>query len=116
MGDRLGRYRYIGVLAACLAATFPLEVVIGARVWRSPGRLLSALVPVVAAFSVWDAAAVRLGYWAFDPGSVTGWRLPGALPVEEVSFFAVIPLCGLLTFEAVSRLMGASPAAGDQGR
>jgi hypothetical protein len=31
---------YLALLAGCLLATAPLEIVIGARVWRRPLRLL----------------------------------------------------------------------------
>ena len=33
---------------------------------------------------------------------VTGLELPASLPIEEVLFFVVIPLCGLLTYNAVT--------------
>ena len=39
---------------------------------------------------------------------VTGWRLPFDVPVEEVAFFVVVPICSILTFEAVNRLRGRS--------
>jgi lycopene cyclase domain-containing protein len=95
------RYQYLLVLAGCLLVTLPLEVVIGARVYRQPRRLLRALGPAVAVFLVWDVVAVGRGHWWYNPRYVTGWRLPGDLPVEELVFFVVIPVCALLTYEAV---------------
>ncbi len=54
----------------------------------------------VALFVVWDVVAIARGHWDFVDDYVTGWTLPGGLPVEELAFFLVIPVCALLTFEA----------------
>ncbi|GHJ48810.1 lycopene cyclase [Catellatospora sp. TT07R-123] len=94
--------RYLLILAACLAVTLPLELLLGARVYRRPRRLLAALAPVVALFVLWDLAAVARGHWWFDPRYTTGARLLG-LPVEEWLFFVVVPLCALLTYEVLGR-------------
>src|SRR5579884_780338 len=92
---------YLLVMAGCLLATLPLELLLGARVYRRPRRLLLTLAPVLAVFLVWDALAVQAGYWHYR--RLTGVRL-GDLPIEEIVFFLVIPVCALLTFEAVRRL------------
>ena len=95
-------------MAACAAVTVPLEL-IGAGVYRRPRRLARALLPV-AVFLVWDAVAIARGDWSFSPEYVTGLELPFAVPVEELAFFVVVPLCTLLTFEAVRRLLRGGPA------
>ena len=50
-------------------------------------------------------------HWTFDPEQTLTARLFG-LPLEELGFFVVIPLAGLLTYEAVgvviARRRGAS--------
>jgi lycopene cyclase domain-containing protein len=99
------RYQYLLLMAGCLIVTLPLEFVFGARVWRQPRRLLLALVPTVILFAVWDIAAIARGHWSFNARYLTGSRLPGDLPVEELAFFVVIPICGLLTLEAVRRIL-----------
>ena len=99
------RYQYLLLMAACLVVTLPLELVFGARVWRQPRRLLFALVPTVIVFVVWDIVAIARDHWSFNARYVTGRRLPGNLPVEELAFFVVIPICGLLTLEAVRRIL-----------
>jgi lycopene beta-cyclase len=99
------RYQYLLLMAGCLIVTLPLEFVFGARVWRQPRRLLFALVPTVIVFAVWDIAAIAREHWSFNARYVTGSRLPGNLPVEELAFFFVIPICGLLTLEAVRRIL-----------
>ena len=55
--------------------------------------------------------ATHAGHWMFDPGQTLSARFFG-LPLEELGFFVVIPLAGLLTYEAVgvviARRRGAS--------
>jgi len=79
--------------------TAPLEL-LGARVYRRPRRLVGAVLPPAALFLLWDVVATERGTWSFNPTYVTGTRILG-LPLEELAFFVVIPLCGLLTYEAV---------------
>ncbi|MFJ1758700.1 lycopene cyclase domain-containing protein [Amycolatopsis sp. NPDC088138] len=96
----MGRVEYLLVLACCVAVTVPLELV-GARVYRRPRLLARAVLPVAAVFLVWDVLAVAAGVWDFAPEFVTGVRVPFGIPLEEVLFFVVVPVCGVLTYEAV---------------
>lgn len=96
----MGRAEYLLVLGVCVLVTLPLELA-GARVYRRPGRLARAVLPVAVVFLGWDALAIAAGVWNFDPAFVTGLRAPFGIPLEEVLFFAVIPVCGVLTYEAV---------------
>jgi len=99
------RYQYLLLMAGCVVVTLPLEFAFGARVWRQPRRLLFALVPTVIVFTLWDIAAIAREQWSFNAQFVTGRELPGNLPVEELAFFVVIPICGLLTLEAVRHIL-----------
>lgn len=101
---RVEQFQYLIVMALCLIVTLPLEFVLHARVYRRPRRLLRSLLPTFAAFVVWDVAAIRLGHWTFSPEFTTGWRI-GNIPVEELTFFVVIPLCALLSYEAVGNVL-----------
>lgn len=96
---RFDHYQYLSLMAGCIALTLPLELVLHARVYRRFGRLVRALWLPVATFVVWDSVAIHRGHWRFNPRYVTGWRV-GNVPVEEVAFFVVIPICALLTLEA----------------
>lgn len=96
---------YLLLMAACVVITLPLEFVLAARVYRRPRRLLLAVLPLLLIFSVWDAVAIARGHWDYSPAHTTGWLLPFGIPVEEVVFFIVIPLCGLLTYEAVGQVL-----------
>ncbi|EHR51532.1 lycopene cyclase domain protein [Saccharomonospora marina XMU15] len=107
--DSTEQLQYLLVLAACLAVTLPLEFT-GAGVYRRPGRLLRALGPPAAAFLLWDIAAIAAGVWSISPDYTLGAMAAPGLPVEEVLFFLVIPLCAVLTFETVRRLpLGEQP-------
>lgn len=96
---------YLLVLAFCLLGTLPLELVLHVGVYRQVRRLVLTLLPVAALFLVWDALAVRAGHWDFDPAQVLDVRLAG-LPLEEVLFFLVIPVCSVLALEAVRTVRG----------
>ena len=100
------RAEYLLLLGACLLITLPLEFVFRARVYRRPRALLLALLPVVVVYSVWDLVGIHRDHWRYEPTKVTGWQLPGGMPVEELAFFIVIPVCGLLTLEAVRWMLG----------
>lgn len=94
------RFLYLAVMGGCLVVTLPLEVALGTRVYRRWRRLVLTLAPVLAVFLTWDALAVAAGHWHYR--RLTGVRL-GDLPVEEVVFFLVVPVCAVLTLEAVRR-------------
>lgn len=97
------RASYLVVLAACLLGTLPLELILRVGVYRRWRRLLRAVLPMALVFVVWDVLAIRAGHWRYDLGQMTGVVLPGSLPLEELLFFLVIPVCCVLTLEAVRR-------------
>ena len=97
---------YLGVLAAVVVGSVWLELVVRTRVFRRWRRLLATVVPVAAVFWLWDLLAVRDHHWTFDPDRITGVRLPGGVPLEELLFFVVVPLAAVLTLEAVRAVRG----------
>ncbi len=99
-------FAYLGMLAFCLLGTLPLEIWLGARVYRQGKRLLLSLLPVVPVFVVWDLYAIAEGHWDFDPAQTVGVVFPGGLPLEELLFFLVVPTAALLSLEAVRRVWG----------
>ncbi|MFZ4372465.1 MAG: lycopene cyclase domain-containing protein [Mycobacterium sp.] len=100
----MDRWQYLLILGGCVLITLPLEF-FGDGIYRQPVRLLRALTPVLVAFLVWDAIAIALGIWRYNPRYVSGINVP-FMPLEELLFFVVIPLCGLLTYSAVNAVLG----------
>lgn len=98
-------YAYLLVLLGCLIGTAPLEVFLGTRVYARWRRLALTLLPVLVVFVTWDLLAIQAGHWDFDVSQTTGLSV-GALPVEELAFFVVIPICAVLTLEAVRAVKG----------
>jgi lycopene cyclase domain-containing protein len=96
---------YLGVLLGCLAGALWLEPILRVGVLRRWRRLLLTLLPVVVVFTAWDLAAIAAGHWSFDPARTTGVLLPGRLPLEELLFFLVVPVCAVLGFEAVRTVL-----------
>ena len=97
------------MLAFVLIGTLPLHRYYRLSVLRQPLRLLMAIAPVAVVFIAWDLLATASGHWQFDPAQTFAMRLWG-LPLEEYAFFVVIPLAGILTFEAVAVVRARSRA------
>nr|WP_275588418.1 lycopene cyclase domain-containing protein [Microlunatus panaciterrae] len=93
------------LMGLCLLVTLPLEFLLGARVYRRPRPLVLALLVVVIVFSVWDIAGILRDHWTYSPTFTTGIHLIFGMPLEELVFFLVIPICGLLTYEAVGTVL-----------
>jgi lycopene cyclase domain-containing protein len=100
----MDRWQYLIVLGACLVITAPLEI-FGEGVYRQARRAAFAVLPVAAVFVVWDAIAIAAHIWTYNPRYVTGIELPAGIPLEELLFFIVIPLCGLFTYNAVDTIL-----------
>ncbi|WP_432977343.1 lycopene cyclase domain-containing protein [Dactylosporangium sp. CA-233914] len=98
-------WTYLLVLAGCLGGALWLEPLLKVGVLRQVRRLLLTLAPVAAVFVVWDLLAIRAGHWTFDPRQITGVILPGDLPLEELLFFLVVPVCAILGFEATRQTL-----------
>ncbi|MBF6245016.1 lycopene cyclase domain-containing protein [Nocardia elegans] len=101
----MAHWHYLFLLTACLALTAPLEC-FGRGVYRRPRLLAAALIPPALLFLTWDLLAIAGGVWSFDSRYLVGITLPGSIPLEEVLFFLVVPICGLFTFVAVEALLG----------
>jgi lycopene cyclase domain-containing protein len=97
---------YLLVLLACLAGASWLEWWPGTGVYRQLARLARAVLPVTALFTGWDLLAIARHHWTYDPRQVLGVTLPGALPLEELLFFLIVPTCAVLAFEAVRAVTG----------
>ena len=102
----MDRYQYLLLMAGCLVITLPLELVLRARVYRQPRRLALALLPMLVVFLAWDVLGIVRGHWWYSERYTTGILLPLDVPLEEVVFFVVVPICALLTYEAVGTVLG----------
>lgn len=100
----MAHWQYLIVLAACLAITLPLEM-FGDGVYRQLRRLVRAVLPVAAVFLFWDELAIAAHVWRYNPAYIVGADIPFRLPIEEALFFVVVPVCGLLTYNAVSTIL-----------
>lgn len=97
----MGKLSYLAVLAGCLLGSGWLELVLRTRVYRRFIRLTLAILPVLVLFTIWDIYAISQGHWKFDARYVTGIIAIANVPLEEILFFIVIPICAVLTLEGV---------------
>jgi len=109
----MSHFAYIGVLIFCLIGTGWLELAMRTHVYRRWNRLLLAVLPVALLFTVWDKYAIAQGHWTFDSthiSTITVWQ---SIPLDEILFFIVIPICAILTLEGVRSAHG--DIVGDEG-
>ena len=97
----MSHFAYFAVLVVCLLGTALLEVFLRTHVYRRWKRLLLVLIPVVLIFATWDVYAISQGHWSFDRNFVTNVILVANVPLEEICFFIAIPICSILTIEAI---------------
>jgi lycopene cyclase domain-containing protein len=97
----MSKFAYLSVLLACLLGTAWLEYFLRTKVYRRIIRLTLTVAPVLVVFSIWDAYAIAQGHWTFDPRFITDVTLIAKIPLDEILFFIVIPICAILSFEAV---------------
>lgn len=102
--------RYFLILLGCFIVTLPLEFVFRANVYRRFGVALRAIWLPSAVYLLWDIIATHFNHWKFSPEHASDITL-GGLPLEEFAFFLVIPVCALLTYEAVNRLLNTDKKA-----
>jgi lycopene cyclase domain-containing protein len=102
----MGHLTYLSLLVGCLVVTAPLELLLGVRVYARWRRLLLAVVPEFVVFLAWVLYAIAAGHWDYNRSRTLGVRLPGGVPVEEVLFFLVVPVCAVLALEAVRKVTG----------
>jgi lycopene cyclase domain-containing protein len=102
----MGHLTYLSLLVGCLVVTAPLELLLGVRVYARWRRLLLAVLPEFVVFLAWVLYAIAAGHWDYSDARTLGLRLPGGIPVEEVLFFLVVPVCAVLALEAVRKVTG----------
>ena len=78
----MDRWQYLIILAACLAITLPLEI-FGAGVYRQAWRALRAVLPVAAAFVLWDEVAIGAHVWTYNRAYITGVDIREPLSTED---------------------------------
>jgi lycopene cyclase domain-containing protein len=102
----MGHLTYLSLLVGCLVVTAPLELLLGVRVYARWRRLVLAVLPEFVVFVLWVLYAIAAGHWDYSDELTLGVRLPGGIPVEEVLFFLVVPVCAVLALEAVRKVTG----------
>ena len=100
----MGHLTYLALLVGCLVVTAPLEFVLRVRVYARWRRLLLAVLPEFVVFVAWVLYAIARGHWDYSATLTLGVRLPGGIPLEEVLFFVVVPVCAVLALEAVRKV------------
>lgn len=94
-------FTYLLLMLASVAVPFGLSFeskVAYVKKWK---HLLPAIILPGSLFVVWDVYFTRMGIWSFNSEYVTGLFIAD-LPIEEWSFFAIIPFCTLFIYEVLN--------------
>jgi lycopene cyclase domain-containing protein len=97
----VAHYLYLALLCGCLLATVPLELAFHLGVLARWRALAATVLPVVVVFTAWDMFAIARSQWGYNTRYLVGVNLPGRLPLEELLFFVVVPVCAIFGYEAV---------------
>ena len=91
-------FEYAAYVAFVFCGALALSRFFGVRLQAA--RVLSVLIPVMALFFLWDSFAAARGWWSFGFTHMLGFFV-GNQPVEEVLFFAAIPLFYIVSWESL---------------
>jgi len=91
---------YVAITLAIIAGPFLLSFDRKVGFRRHWIQLGLSLVPVSAAYLVWDVLVTEQGHWSFNPAYAGTWRLFG-LPLGEWLFFLVVPYACIFILEVV---------------
>lgn len=94
----------IGTLLFPLLLSFDKKVAF----WRKWKYLFPAMFAVAAFFLVWDYLFTLWGVWGFTPAYLTGAYLAN-LPLEEVTFFLVVPYACVFVYACLKVYFPADP-------
>ena len=94
---------YLILLLIAVVITLPLEFFGKLGIYRRYKDAIKAISLPFIIFIIWDILFSQTDLWNFSDKHTYSFRLLG-LPIEEILFFIVIPLAGLLTYNAVSTL------------
>jgi lycopene cyclase domain-containing protein len=78
--------------------------------YRSFDSLIKAIAPVFVFFVGFDMLFTQAGIWGFNERYLLGWKL-GVLPVEEVSFFILVPFACVFVQQVVDYFIPSEPPA-----
>ncbi len=93
-------FTYLLLMLASIAVPFGMSFeknISYAKKWK---YLIPAILFPGFIFIVWDIYFTQTGIWSFNSNYVTGIYIAN-LPIEEWSFFAVIPFCSIFIYEVL---------------
>lgn len=96
----MGSYTYWLILAGSLAVPFAFSFENRIAFYRKWSFYLPGIFLMATFFIIWDSYFTRFGVWSFSPLYTTGHTLFG-LPLEEISFFIIIPYCCIFIHESL---------------
>lgn len=94
-------YTYAVILAASLAGPLLLSFDNKVRFYKKWKYLFQEMILPALFYVIWDLFFTYKGVWSFNDDYITGLKLFGLLPFEEVLFFFVVPYCCVFIYECI---------------
>ncbi len=94
------KFEYLIVMLLTVMVPFIKSFSPEINFYRPAKRFVTAMIIPFAVFTTIDIIAVKRELWTFNPEYVMGVYFMG-LPLEEVSFFIVVPFACIFTWETV---------------
>jgi lycopene cyclase domain-containing protein len=95
------KYLYLGLLIASILYPLAQSFEWRLRYYKKWRFLFPGILIMMAVFIPWDVAFTHYGIWSFNDRYLTGIRL-FLLPVEEWSFFIVVPFACIFLYEVLN--------------
>lgn len=107
-GGRLGvaHFHYLFVLAFISICAVGVNAGFRLGFSKKIKQFLLMDAAIVLVYLAWDIWAVIKKSWYFDPHQIIGINLFSRLPIEEILFFVIVPLMGVLTYLALLKITG----------
>ena len=94
------KYEYLIVMVLTVLVPFIKSFSPEINFYKPIRRFITAMTLPFVLFVTIDIIAVKRDLWTFNPDYVVGKYFMG-LPIEEISFFVVVPFACIFTWETV---------------
>ena len=90
---------FIAFCAVAVTLAFRIRI---KRFWRN---FLLADGSILVIYLIWDYWAIKKENWSFDSEQILGFYLFGAVPIEEVLFFIIVPLMTVIVYVTLIKIL-----------
>ncbi len=102
----MAHFHYLFVLAFIGICAIGVNVGFKLGITKKLKQFLLMDAVIIVVYLAWDIWAIFKKSWYFDGNQIIGINFFSRLPIEEILFFVIVPLMGVLTYLALLKLTG----------